>query len=139
MLGNGSEWNTGAHFAPQPTPASGAGALGLRGVTQELLDEVENADGEEEDHGLYCICQKQSYGEMVGCDDDGCEYQWVRALRLECDAVSDPRTQFHLPCLGMATAPAGTWYCDSCMAKRQKNKGGRGGKRKAPSRVKNDR
>jgi hypothetical protein len=67
VLGPGSEWNAGAHYAPPP-----------RGVTQELLDEVEAVDGEEEDHGLYCICQKQSYGEMVGCDDDGCDYQWVR-------------------------------------------------------------
>jgi inhibitor of growth protein 3 len=85
VLGNGSEWNA-AHYAPPP-PASGT--LGLRGVTQELLDEVENVDGEEEDHGLYCICQKQSYGEMVGCDDDNCEFQWVRLQHPSRDGIPD--------------------------------------------------
>jgi hypothetical protein len=39
----------------------------------------------------------------------------------------------------MTAAPEGTWYCDSCTARRQKSRGGRGGKRKGPSRAKNDR
>lgn len=25
----------------------------------------------------YCYCQKQSYGEMIGCDSDDCRYEWV--------------------------------------------------------------
>ncbi|GJJ14725.1 hypothetical protein Clacol_008992 [Clathrus columnatus] len=53
--------------------------------------------------------------EMVGCDDDLCEYEW-----------------FHLRCVGLASAPkAGTWYCDDCKAKRPNNKRGRSGKRRA--------
>jgi len=32
------------------------------------------------DTRLYCYCQKQSYGEMIGCDDDGCQFEWVSPL-----------------------------------------------------------
>lgn len=28
----------------------------------------------------YCYCQKQSYGEMIGCDADDCRYEWVSGL-----------------------------------------------------------
>lgn len=28
----------------------------------------------------YCYCQKQSYGEMIGCDSDECRYEWVSVL-----------------------------------------------------------
>lgn len=37
--------------------------------------ELEMADGD--DPTLYCTCQKRSYGEMIGCDNDHCEYEWV--------------------------------------------------------------
>lgn len=29
----------------------------------------------------YCTCQRQSYGEMIGCDNDDCEYEWVSLIR----------------------------------------------------------
>lgn len=45
----------------------------------------------------YCYCQNVSYGEMVGCDNDDCPYEW-----------------FHLACLGMTHAPTGSWLCDNC-------------------------
>jgi hypothetical protein len=26
---------------------------------------------------VYCTCRNVSYGEMIGCDDDDCEIEWV--------------------------------------------------------------
>ena len=31
-----------------------------------------------EDEQVYCICQRVSFGEMIGCDDDDCQTEWVR-------------------------------------------------------------
>lgn len=35
------------------------------------------ADADNDDGRTYCICDTVSYGEMIGCDDDNCERQWV--------------------------------------------------------------
>lgn len=35
-------------------------------------------DGEADDGKTYCFCDSVSYGEMVACDGDGCEKEWVR-------------------------------------------------------------
>ncbi|RCK54876.1 Transcriptional regulatory protein PHO23 [Candida viswanathii] len=45
----------------------------------------------------YCYCQQQSFGEMIGCDNNDCRYQW-----------------FHLPCIGLKNPPKGKWFCDDC-------------------------
>ena len=34
------------------------------------------ADGEF-DSKVYCTCRQVSYGEMIGCDDDDCDIEWV--------------------------------------------------------------
>lgn len=34
----------------------------------------------EQDMTPYCICQRHSYGEMIGCDNEECEYEWVSVL-----------------------------------------------------------
>ncbi|KAI5367144.1 Putative inhibitor of growth histone-binding protein [Septoria linicola] len=58
-------------------------------------------DAEEEDDGgddtIYCICQKVSFGAMVGCDNDNCPYQW-----------------FHYKCVGVTEEPSGEWLCPQC-------------------------
>ncbi|EIN10983.1 hypothetical protein PUNSTDRAFT_119808 [Punctularia strigosozonata HHB-11173 SS5] len=68
----------------------------------EADDGADDAEGEqdEEDKNLYCFCQKQSYGEMIGCDSDTCHYQW-----------------FHLECVGLEKAPAEgeSWFCSACV------------------------
>lgn len=56
-----------------------------------------NDDGDDET--LYCLCQKVSFGDMVGCDNDDCEYQW-----------------FHYKCVGVTEEPAGEWLCPICKA-----------------------
>lgn len=54
-----------------------------------------NGDGDDDDEPdvnepRYCICNQVSYGEMVGCDADGCPREW-----------------FHLECVGLEVAPKG--------------------------------
>ncbi|KAJ7597980.1 hypothetical protein C8J56DRAFT_921500 [Mycena floridula] len=72
-------------------------------------------EGEEDRHEtLYCFCQKDSYGEMIGCDDRNCERQW-----------------FHLACIGLTIPPADRyWFCEPCKNKRNAKPLGRGGKRR---------
>lgn len=46
----------------------------------------------------YCYCRGDEYGEMVGCDNDECPYQW-----------------FHLDCLQLKSPPKSkVWYCPDC-------------------------
>jgi len=73
-------------------------------------DNDEDAEGEDDDDmassepgetqgddAVYCLCQKPSYGEMVGCDNAACQYEW-----------------FHYDCVGLKAPPAGKWYCPQC-------------------------
>lgn len=85
-----------SHMPPPAVPSSrpsGGARSGRPGrhdrhistsTMSELLSEpdVENdgpeADGDADaDDTLYCFCQQRSYGEMIGCDNDACEYEWV--------------------------------------------------------------
>ena len=48
----------------------------------------------------YCICNRVSSGNMVGCDNDYCEGgEW-----------------FHFECVGLTEQPKGKWYCPQCRA-----------------------
>lgn len=40
----------------------------------------------------YCICQRVSFGEMVGCDNPECRREW-----------------FHFECVGLSANPRGRW------------------------------
>ncbi|KAJ7293750.1 hypothetical protein C8J57DRAFT_1444874, partial [Mycena rebaudengoi] len=57
-------------------------------------------DGEGEDENLYCFCQKQSYGDMIACDNDNCPYEW-----------------FHLSCVQLTQPTPEKWYCRECVDK----------------------
>lgn len=46
---------------------------------------------------IYCSCRRVSFGQMVGCDNDDCKYEW-----------------FHFTCVGLTDQPAGKWYCHDC-------------------------
>lgn len=48
-------------------------------VERELELDNEGAEGEQ-DMTPYCICQRHSYGEMIGCDNDDCDFEWVRPM-----------------------------------------------------------
>ncbi|EAU80706.1 hypothetical protein CC1G_08313 [Coprinopsis cinerea okayama7 len=84
-----------------------------RQVHPPVQDEDEDMDaegdedvGEEGDDGdgddrLYCYCQKQSYGDMIACDNEGeCPYEW-----------------FHLTCVNIKGPTPERWYCDYCKDK----------------------
>lgn len=52
------------------------------------------------DETKYCLCRQISYGEMVACDNTGCEIEW-----------------FHYDCVGVTQPPKGKWYCPDCSRK----------------------
>jgi hypothetical protein len=53
----------------------------------------------------YCICQRVSFGEMVGCDNPECPREW-----------------FHYECVGLSASPKGKWLCPECSAAARKHR-----------------
>ncbi|CAN0447878.1 unnamed protein product, partial [Phaeothamnion confervicola] len=49
---------------------------------------------------LYCTCRRIAFGQMVGCDQPGCETEW-----------------FHFGCVGVTRQPTGAWICPGCTQK----------------------
>ncbi|KAL4247124.1 ING family protein [Abortiporus biennis] len=60
-------------------------------VGEEDVDENGEDGGEDgadvDDTELYCFCRKLSYGEMIGCDNPACRYQW---FHLTCVNLKPP-------------------------------------------------
>jgi inhibitor of growth protein 3 len=86
---SGNDWTHAQLEGPGVPPARGASqhpaisvsatnALGLNGGGDDLEAELEGAD--DQDETLYCFCNRVSFGEMVACDDDNCEREWVRSV-----------------------------------------------------------
>jgi inhibitor of growth protein 3 len=71
-------------------------------VDVDMADAEEVEEEEQEDDRKYCFCQRVSFGEMVGCENDKCPYEW-----------------FHLGCVGLKEAPKDqdVWYCPECRPK----------------------
>jgi inhibitor of growth protein 3 len=76
----------------------------LRGIraasaaSDEEGEEAEpDAEGEEDDTQVYCVCQRVSFGDMVACDNDDCPHQW-----------------FHWGCVDLKAEPKGEWLCPHC-------------------------
>ncbi|KAG8745983.1 Histone acetyltransferase complex subunit [Ceratobasidium sp. 414] len=73
--------------------------------TSSLMDVVIAHPSDDEEHSfrppeepLYCTCKRVSFGEMIGCDNDDCPFEW-----------------FHLACVGITKpSPMEKWYCDRC-------------------------
>ncbi|KAL6303992.1 hypothetical protein BKA93DRAFT_785658 [Sparassis latifolia] len=110
-----SEWAHGQLEGPGMPVARNF--VSTTSVVAETVDAGAGAgvevDGDPDDGKTYCFCDGVSYGDMIACDDKNCEREW-----------------FHLPCIGLTVPPDGTWYCDACRAKRNKQRGGRGGKKR---------
>lgn len=74
---------------------------GLESSTIILGDGTGTQTVEEEDEGAddrkYCFCKQVSWGDMVGCDNEECRYEW-----------------FHWSCVGIEKEPVGKWYCEEC-------------------------
>jgi hypothetical protein len=91
-----SQRNTIENSSNKRSHKKGAGAAAqlIAQQNSEVDDTTSNApdaddDGEvDEDELTYCYCNGVSYGEMVGCDAEGCEREW-----------------FHLECVGLKVAP----------------------------------
>ena len=71
----------------------------------DTATEAGEGEGEGDDR-TYCFCDGVSYGEMIACDDDDCEREWVRfylglfiELRLTA-ALSLVPPQLHRPRVG---------------------------------------
>ncbi|WVW84846.1 hypothetical protein I302_106881 [Kwoniella bestiolae CBS 10118] len=62
--------------------------------------ENENENENETDDTIYCICQQRSYGEMIGCDNDSCKYEW-----------------FHVKCVHISGPVPDRWFCPDCVKK----------------------
>lgn len=88
------------------------------------------ADADEVEDERYCFCGGVSYGEMIACDDDNCEREWVRSFDLFQSLWLMKWPQFHLACVGMTSIPQGQWYCGACAKKRNAHRPSRGGRRK---------
>lgn len=84
----------------------GAGPAGTGNVGGHAHGSAPNT-GEDADNNLYCFCQRVSFGEMIGCDNDDCKYEW-----------------FHWACVGITSPPKDDeiWYCPDCSPKMEKRK-----------------
>lgn len=54
------------------------------------------------DEPTYCICNRISYGDMIGCDNESCAIEW-----------------FHFDCVNLTHKPKGKWYCPRCTTERK--------------------
>ncbi|PBP28599.1 PHD-finger domain-containing protein [Diplocarpon rosae] len=74
---------------------------GREGSTvQETFDEVDDEGNViDPDEPRYCLCNRVSFGTMIGCENENCEKEW-----------------FHLECVGLTDIPPRTtkWYCPDC-------------------------
>lgn len=83
--------------------SSRAGRKGSsRMIDEEDVEMEMEAEGEadegQDDNTLYCFCQEKSYGEMIGCDNDQCRFEW-----------------FHLKCVEVLPPLPETWFCPECV------------------------
>lgn len=94
------------HMPPPPAPRSGSMGRSRKARDHSASDmdvevEMETADAEvEPDDALYCFCQQKSYGEMIGCDNDKCQYEWVGRAVAVLTAVPCQVCQHQWPAAG---------------------------------------
>ncbi|KAL3423679.1 PHD-finger domain-containing protein [Phlyctema vagabunda] len=70
------------------------------GMITEVMDEIDDEGNViDPNEPRYCVCNRVSFGTMIGCENDQCEKEW-----------------FHLECVGLTEIPARTtkWYCPDC-------------------------
>ena len=101
-LSDGSDRETSASPTPSSLPRSqvdGAADKVSSRSARAGIGGPEDDEDDENDDQLYCYCQKVSFGDMVGCDNDNCEYQW-----------------FHWSCIGLKSEPdpKSEWLCPTC-------------------------
>ncbi|SGY76464.1 BQ5605_C005g03492 [Microbotryum silenes-dioicae] len=70
--------------------------LRMRAEKQRLDTAMGHIDPNEP---TYCFCERVSFGQMVGCENEDCSREW-----------------FHFECVGLDAPPIGEWYCRECAA-----------------------
>lgn len=80
-----------------PTPHSQTDGAGDRRRGAASATDEDDDDAGEDDNTLYCTCQRPSFGEMICCDNEKCEFEW-----------------FHYGCVGIKEQPPGEWLCPTC-------------------------
>ncbi|KAF2875876.1 inhibitor of growth proteins N-terminal histone-binding-domain-containing protein [Massariosphaeria phaeospora] len=96
--GNKKRRKGGSRASPSTT-ADDESMASEAGTEDEEMSGVGGVDQEEDesDDTKYCFCQRVSFGDMVACDNDNCQYQW-----------------FHWECVGIKEEPVGDWLCPDC-------------------------
>lgn len=123
--------NAGGHATPVPfgRTALGTKRYAQKGVPRQKKkrmehehgsgeDEEEDEEDDEEggeDKRLYCFCKQVSWGNMVGCDNPDCEYEWFHWGKLVLE--KDEGMLTWIGCVGITKEPAGAWFCDECKKK----------------------
>jgi hypothetical protein len=83
--------------------------------------EITEGQTVDEDSKPYCKCGRPSFGQMIGCDDSECEFEWVSGCRVFALPGLTQFFQFHLQCLGITgTPPQGEFMCPYCKTRRSK-------------------
>lgn len=72
---------------------------------EPTTDQAQERESDDESN-IYCICQKSSSGDMIGCDNSKCHKQW-----------------FHFECVNVTVAPPDNrkWYCPDCCKRSHKS------------------
>lgn len=94
---NKTKRRPGGSRASPSTTADDESAASEAGTEDEEMSGVGGAEEDESDDTKYCFCQRVSFGDMVACDNDNCQYQW-----------------FHWECVGIKEEPVGDWLCPDC-------------------------
>ncbi|MBW0478671.1 hypothetical protein O181_018386 [Austropuccinia psidii MF-1] len=94
---------TGASSSPAQTTGRRHRKSDIETVTisgENITADLKSSQGDE--GKLYCYCKRESFGDMVACDNVDCQSgEW-----------------FHLECIGLSFLPdAIEWYCDICAKK----------------------
>ncbi|KAF2465366.1 uncharacterized protein BDR25DRAFT_318607 [Lindgomyces ingoldianus] len=89
----------GGSRASPSTTADDESLQSEAGTEDEEMSGAGGGDQEEDesDDTKYCFCQRVSFGDMVACDNDNCQFQW-----------------FHWECVGIKEEPVGDWLCPEC-------------------------
>lgn len=93
--------NNNAHNSNNNNSNSNVNNMNKLQKLEEAIQETitTGAEAVESNEPKYCFCQQVSFGEMVGCDNESCPYQW-----------------FHYVCVGLTEAPpeGEKWLCTDC-------------------------
>ena len=79
------------NFFSRPAP--------IKEPIQASVTSLQCSSTEETDqHKCYCYCQEEKGGDMIGCDNQACQFGW-----------------FHFQCLQLSSKPQSRlWYCPDC-------------------------